>query len=70
MLKANDEVDEGRASDGPEAANIGVGEKGAEERSEAGGAAEVCEGGGGFGHRHVKLFCKVTHHVCWEPHHR
>lgn len=60
----NYEVDEGGGGDGPEAADVGVGKEGAKKRSEAGRAAKVGDGGGSFGHRHVELFCKVTHHIC------
>lgn len=65
----NYEVDEGGGSDGPKAADVGVCEEGAKERGEASRAAKVGDSGGGFDHWHVKLFCKVTHHVSREPHH-
>lgn len=64
MLMTYYEVDEGGGSDGPEAADVGVGEEGAKERSEAGRAAKVGDSVGGFDDRHVELFCKVTHHIC------
>lgn len=62
-------VEEGGDEDGPEAADKGVGEEGAEQGRQAGSAAEVCEGGGCLGERHVQLLGQVAHHVGGEPHH-
>ncbi|BAS97138.1 Os06g0264432, partial [Oryza sativa Japonica Group] len=64
-----DLVDEGGGGDGPEAADEGVGEEGADERGHGGDAAEVGEGGGGLGERHVQLPRQVHEHVRREPQH-
>ncbi|KAK8455276.1 hypothetical protein SEVIR_4G117850v4 [Setaria viridis] len=64
-----DLVDDGGGGDGPEPADAGVGEEGADERRRGGGAAEVGQRRGGLGQRHVQLRGEVRQHVRREPHH-
>lgn len=60
-------VYDGGDGDGPETARKGVGDEGAEERREGGGAAEIVEGVGSGGEWEVQLACQVAHHVDLKP---
>lgn len=61
------EVDDGEDDDGPEAAEVGVGEEGADEGRDVAGAAPVGDIVGRGGGVLVQLEAQVRHHVGGDP---
>lgn len=68
-MYAYHDVDDGSDHNGPETASIGVCDVSPEQRRQTGGATEVGESVGSFGHRHVELGGQVIYHVGVESHH-
>ena len=62
-------VNHGSNSDSPEAASEGVGDEGADQRRQAGGAGEIGESVCRFGEWQMKLCRQVAYHISMESHH-